>query len=90
MGAPGRAAAPPAGQVGGEAAGWAYVSVSGIGRRGLRVRKLSLRFVRNGCRELPAGAAWLRGCGRAGSRRQAGAAEVDYQLCGGERPGRGH
>lgn len=32
----------------------------------------------------------LRGCGRAGSRRRAGAAEVDYQLCGGERPGKGH
>lgn len=55
-------------------------------KEGAGARKLSLRFVRNRCWELPA----LRGCGRAGSHRQAGAAEVDYQLCGGERPAKGH
>lgn len=41
MGAPRRPAAPPAGRVGGEAAGRAYASVSGIGRRGWSEKTVS-------------------------------------------------
>lgn len=67
MGARRRAAAPPAGR-GWQArprTGLTRVSVASEGGAG--VRKLSLRFVRNRCRELPAAVARLRGCGRAGS-----------------------